>query len=325
MRADLSRRADSMIGGDGDNFWAPLPSISPCLSPPAAPRKLVMAEEIELAPPRPVVSRQDSSQHKNPFRTPSTASLAEFEGFSRSSTPVAQLPDLPSTPPSAEPLPKSAGSRSEIEAEAADLETEEAGQKMRRMSMGDEVGMDGGSLPPIDKGKGAWSFCFAAFILETVRRIPLRLSFFFSMSTDLFSVCSSSGVSPTRSLPSSSTSKRTTHGKANPLLHCLRSARCSLPSCSSPLSVPRVLSLLLLPKSRNLTLCHLDRISVRHHQSLSSLPRLGPHRPLDQRRRQLSGDARSQLGNESVAFDPHPGNLVWALRRRPLHAGPPLA
>ncbi|KAG0655760.1 hypothetical protein C6P46_000722 [Rhodotorula mucilaginosa] len=125
-----------------------------------------MAEEIELAPPRPAVSRQDSAQHKNPFRTPSTASLADFETFSRSSTPVAQLPDLPSTPPSAEPLPKNAGSRSEDEAEA-DLETEEAGQKMRRMSMGDEVGVDGGSLPPIDKGKGAWSFCFAAFILET--------------------------------------------------------------------------------------------------------------------------------------------------------------
>lgn len=75
------------------------------------------------------------------------------------------------------------------------LETEEAGQKMRRMSMGDEVGADGGSLPPIDKGKGAWSFCFAAFILETVGA-SLSASFpFFSMSTDLLLfLCSSFGA-----------------------------------------------------------------------------------------------------------------------------------
>ncbi|GAA5988514.1 hypothetical protein JCM10908_003601 [Rhodotorula pacifica] len=119
-----------------------------------------MVEEIELAAPRPALSRLDSQPTKNPFRTPSSASLADFEALGRSSTPVAQLPDLPSTPPPE--LARSATRRSET-----DLQTEEAGQKMRRMSMGDEVGPDGASLPPIDRGKDAWSFCFAAFVLET--------------------------------------------------------------------------------------------------------------------------------------------------------------
>lgn len=119
-----------------------------------------MAEEIELAAPRPTLARVDSLA-KNPFRTPSSASLADFESFSRSPTPAAQLPDLPSTPPPAQ-TPPASRRRSEV-----DLQAEEAGQKMRRMSMGDETGTDGMSLPPIDKGKDAWSFCFAAFILET--------------------------------------------------------------------------------------------------------------------------------------------------------------
>lgn len=130
-----------------------------------------MPEEIELTAPRPTASRGESTA-KNPFRTPSTASLADYEGFSRSgsATPAAQLPDLPSTPPPAATPPPGQTSdsrRSEVESQ----NEEEAGKRMRRMSMGDETTADGIELPPIDKGKGAWSFCFAAFILETCAQL----------------------------------------------------------------------------------------------------------------------------------------------------------
>lgn len=118
-----------------------------------------MAEAIELAARTPAFVRVDSLS-KTPSRTPSAASLADFDGLSRSPSPLAQLPALGSTPAPA-PLPPTAQSSE------TDLRTEEAGQKMRRMSMGDEAGAEGTSLPPVDEGKGAWSFCFAAFVLET--------------------------------------------------------------------------------------------------------------------------------------------------------------
>lgn len=76
---------------------------------------------------------------------------------------------------------------------------------------------------------------------------------------------------------------------------------------------------------RHRAACRHVHIPLRHHQFLPSLSRLDPHRPLDQRRRQLSRDARSELGDKSLAVDPPPGNFVWPLRRRPLHAGPPMA
>lgn len=117
-----------------------------------------MAEAIELAARTPAFVRVDSLS-KTPSRTPSAASLADFDGLSRSPSPLAQLPALGSTPAPARPP--------SAESSETDSRTEEAGQKMRRMSMGDEAGAEGLSLPPVDEGKGAWSFCFAAFVLET--------------------------------------------------------------------------------------------------------------------------------------------------------------
>lgn len=117
-----------------------------------------MSDAIGLAARMPAFVRLDSSG-KTPSRTPSAASLADFDGLSRSPSPLAQLPDLPATTPMARtPLARSS---------EGDLRTVEAGQKIRRMSMGEEEGIEGMSLPPVDEGNGAWSFCFAAFVLET--------------------------------------------------------------------------------------------------------------------------------------------------------------
>ncbi|GAA5886990.1 hypothetical protein JCM6882_009408 [Rhodosporidiobolus microsporus] len=44
---------------------------------------------------------------------------------------------------------------------------EEPAQRMRRLSMGEELDGEGRVLPPVDRGKDAWLFVAAGFILET--------------------------------------------------------------------------------------------------------------------------------------------------------------
>lgn len=130
-----------------------------------------MDDAIELAAPRPVLARGFDSRP-----TLSRSSSAGWSDFadsklnspleSRASTPLQHLPVLPSTPPT-EAAPD-AVSRGTLSRESSVGAEEPVRQRMRRMSMGDEADVETSELPPVDRGRGAWSFVFAAFILECV-------------------------------------------------------------------------------------------------------------------------------------------------------------
>ncbi|GAA6003920.1 uncharacterized protein JCM10292_000606 [Rhodotorula paludigena] len=107
-------------------------------------------DEIELTEPtRAALSRSSSF-----------ASLDDK--FSSRPSSLAPLPDLPSTPP---PDTRSFGRRDSL-APHGGAEAEETGRRLRRLSM-DEGEQGAAELPPVDKGKGAWGFAMAGFVLET--------------------------------------------------------------------------------------------------------------------------------------------------------------
>lgn len=131
-----------------------------------------MDESIELAAPRPVLARGFDS--RPPLSRSSSAGWSDFADSklnspleSRASTPIQHLPVLPAaqgTDAAADAVGRARGSR-EGSAGAAE---EPVRQRMRRMSMGDEADHEMSELPPVDRGRGAWSFVVAAFILECV-------------------------------------------------------------------------------------------------------------------------------------------------------------
>ncbi|BGP35981.1 hypothetical protein JCM10296v2_007833 [Rhodotorula toruloides] len=130
-----------------------------------------MDESIELAAPRPVLARGFDS--RPPLSRSSSAGWSDFADSklnspleSRTSNPIQHLPVLsavPGTEAAADVVGRGRGSR-EGSAGAAE---EPVRQRMRRMSMGDEADHETSELPPVDRGRGAWSFVVAAFILET--------------------------------------------------------------------------------------------------------------------------------------------------------------
>ncbi|GEM11869.1 MFS monocarboxylate transporter [Rhodotorula toruloides] len=130
-----------------------------------------MEESIELAAPRLALARGFDS--RPPLSRSSSIGWSDFADSkskspleSRASTPIHHLPVLPSTPATegaADAVGRGRGSR---EGSAGAVE-EPVRQRMRRMSMGDEADHETSELPPVDRGRGAWSFVFAAFILET--------------------------------------------------------------------------------------------------------------------------------------------------------------
>ncbi|GAA5833557.1 hypothetical protein JCM11251_003526 [Rhodosporidiobolus azoricus] len=74
-----------------------------------------------------------------------------------------------SRPPSRAVLPTLAhlSGAAANESGRSSLVEEEPEQRMRRLSMGDETDAEGEALPPVDRGKDAWLFVVAGFILET--------------------------------------------------------------------------------------------------------------------------------------------------------------
>ncbi|GAA5873008.1 hypothetical protein JCM8547_000006 [Rhodosporidiobolus lusitaniae] len=111
-----------------------------------------VADEIELAAPSPArttpaLSRSTSdasftSSKITPSRAPSIA-LATLHGVS--------------VPPT--------GVIGELSGRSSPVE--EPALRLRRMSMGEDENEGGEELPPVDKGRGAWMFVAAAFVLET--------------------------------------------------------------------------------------------------------------------------------------------------------------